>query len=128
MYEVGLSHEFRAQHVMPGSDGPEGRLHHHDYRLETVVTVADLDEQGMVVDLDVLDAALAEIVSMVDGADLETIRPAAVEAVTVEVLARWAHDQLARRLHHSNETTVSIRVWESPRAFGGYSAPLSTSS
>lgn len=128
MYEVGLSQEFRAQHVMPGAEGPEGRLHHHDYRLETVVTVPDLDARGMVVDLDVLEAALEQIVSMVDGRDLDAIRPEDAEAVTVEVLARWAHDELARRLDRPGTTTISIRVWESPRAFGGYSTPPSNSS
>ena len=61
MYQVGTSTEVRALHVMPGVEGPEGELHAHDYRLEVVVGRAELDERGMVCDLDVLDAALAEV-------------------------------------------------------------------
>jgi 6-pyruvoyl-tetrahydropterin synthase len=60
-YEVGLSREVRAFHVMPGMAGPEGQRHHHDYRIDVVVERRDLDERGMVCDLDLLEAALADL-------------------------------------------------------------------
>src|ERR1700722_1910337 len=84
--EVGLSRSVRAFHIMPGMPGPEGELHDHDYRIEIVVDREQLDERGMVCDLDVLEAALTELTSRVDGRNLEEIRPAEAEAVTVEVL------------------------------------------
>jgi 6-pyruvoyl-tetrahydropterin synthase len=71
---------------MPGMPGPERQLHDHDYRIEIVVDREQLDERGMVCDLDVLEAALTELTSRVDGRNLEEIRPAEAEAVTVEVL------------------------------------------
>ena len=43
---------------MPGMPPPEGERHSHDYRLDVVVRRDDLDERGMVVDLDLLDQAL----------------------------------------------------------------------
>jgi 6-pyruvoyltetrahydropterin/6-carboxytetrahydropterin synthase len=86
--EVGLSRSVRAFHIMPGMPGPEGQLHDHDYRIEIVVDREQLDERGMVCDLDVLEAALTELTSRVDGRNLEEIRPAEAEAVTVEVFAR----------------------------------------
>ncbi|MGH9276912.1 MAG: 6-pyruvoyl trahydropterin synthase family protein, partial [Acidimicrobiales bacterium] len=98
MYEVGTGVEVRAQHVMPGVEGPEGRLHSHDYRIEVVVEREALDERGMVCDLDVLDAALGSIADQVRDQDLEVIRPPEAEAVTVEVFARWAHGALADAL------------------------------
>ena len=125
VYEVGLSKSFVAFHVMPGMEGPEGELHSHDYRLDVVVSRADLDERGMVCDLDVLDAALEKIVSVVAGETLEVIQPAAAEAVTVEILARWAHTELAVAL--DLEANLSVRAWESPVAFGGYAAPITSS-
>src|SRR6201987_4959979 len=94
-YEVGLSRSVRAFHVMPGMPGPEGELHDHDYRIEIVVDRAQLDDQGMVCDLDVLEAALTELTSRVDGRNLEEIRPAEAKAVTVEVFARWVHYSLS---------------------------------
>jgi 6-pyruvoyl-tetrahydropterin synthase len=124
MHEVGTCVEVRAFHVMPGMAGPEGTLHAHDYRLDVVVRRAQLDEQGMVCDLDVLDAALKKTAGQIAGQDLEMIRPPDAEAVTVEIFARWVHDSLAPTVRSAGAEELSVRVWESPVAFGGYSAPL----
>jgi 6-pyruvoyltetrahydropterin/6-carboxytetrahydropterin synthase len=124
-YEVGLSTSFVAFHEMPGVEGPEGELHSHDYRLDVVVSSSSLDERGMVCDLDVLDEALNKAVAIVSQENLELIRPPDVEAVTVEVVARWAHTALARDL--PPESGLAVRVWESARAFGGYSSPITNS-
>ncbi len=122
--EVGLSRNVRAFHIMPGMPGPEGELHDHDYRIEIVVDREQLDERGMVCDLDVLEAALIELTNRVDGRNLEEIRPAEAEAVTVEVFSRWVHDTLAPVVRAAGGETLSVRVWENPVAFGGYRARL----
>lgn len=124
MHQVGTATFVRALHVMPGLPEPEGSLHAHDYKIEIVIERAELDGQGMVCDLDVLDAALAAVAGEVRDADLERIRPEHVEAVTVEVFARWVHDQLAGPVRGAGGEMLTVRVWESSVAFGGYSAPL----
>jgi 6-pyruvoyltetrahydropterin/6-carboxytetrahydropterin synthase len=105
---------------MPGLPGPEGQLHDHDYRIEVVVEREQLDGRGMVCDLDVLEAALTELTSRVDGRNLEEIRPAEAEAVTVEVFARWVHDTLSPTAAAAGADGLAVRVWENPVAFGGY--------
>jgi len=102
--------------------GPEGHLHDHDYRIEIVVDREQLDDRGMVCDLDVLEAALTELTSRVEGRNLEEIRPAGAEAVTVEVFARWVHDSLSPAVAAAGGETLAVRVWENPVAFGGYHA------
>jgi 6-pyruvoyltetrahydropterin/6-carboxytetrahydropterin synthase len=124
MFQVGTAIEFRAQHIMPGVEGPEGQLHSHDYRLEVVVEREKLDSRGMVCDLDVLEVALQGIDSIVRGNNLEVIRPADADAVTVEVFARWAHDFLADAIRDSGAQTLAVRVWENSMSFGGYSDEL----
>jgi 6-pyruvoyltetrahydropterin/6-carboxytetrahydropterin synthase len=84
-----------------------------------------LDDRAMVCDLDVLEAALADVLGRVEGEDLEVIRPDAVEAVTVEVFARWVHETLAEPIRAAGGETLAVRVWESPVAFGGYRASIS---
>ena len=123
-YEVGSSVRVRALHQMP-VEGPEGELHPHDYRIDVVVGRRELDERGMVCDLDALRAALGAIVTRIEGRDLEEIRPPETEAVTVEVLARWAHRELVPALRQAGGDTLAVRVWESPSDFGGYAGPLS---
>ena len=122
MYETGTAVEVRAFHVMPGLPPPEGERHAHDYKLEVVVRRDELDERGMFVDLDVLATALQDTAARLDGGDLDQLVDDA--AVTVEVFARWVHRQLAPALGRSPGTTLAVRVWEDPVAFGGYTAPL----
>ena len=124
MYEVGLRESFRAWHVMPDMEGPEGELHSHDYRLDVVLSRSELDNKGMVCDIDVVEAALRETLEEIAEKDLEVIKPPDAHAVTVEVLARWVHSNLAGRLPIDPAQTLHVRVWESPVAFGGYNAPL----
>jgi 6-pyruvoyltetrahydropterin/6-carboxytetrahydropterin synthase len=122
MYETGTALQVRAFHVMPGLPPPEGERHSHDYRLDVVVRRDDLDERGMVVDLDLLDKALRDAAVQVADADLENVVDA--EAVTVEVFARWLHGELATALGRLPGGTLAVRIWENPSAFGGYTAPL----
>src|SRR5690348_2984378 len=122
-YEVGLSREVRAFHVMPGMPGPEGERHHHDYRIEVIVDRRALDERAMVCDLDLLDEALSELAARIEGKDLEdAIQPPDGEGVTVEAFARWAHATLADPVRQAGGETLALRIWESATAFGGYRA------
>jgi 6-pyruvoyl-tetrahydropterin synthase len=126
MYEAGLSITFRAWHVMPHVEGPESELHEHEYHMEVTALSRELDAHGMVCDLDLLEAALEQTIEPLRGKELNEIIPLEnVDAVTVEVLARWSHQDLARRLSGHGIDSLSVRVWESPHAFGGYSGPLS---
>jgi 6-pyruvoyltetrahydropterin/6-carboxytetrahydropterin synthase len=124
MYQVGTAIQVRALHVMPGVEGPEGQLHAHDYKVEVLVDRAELDGRGMVCDLDILDGALRRVADTVRDANLDTIRPADAEAVTVEVFARWAHGALAEAVRAGGGEGLTVRVWESPVAFGAYGAPV----
>ena len=123
LFEVGTARSVHAFHVMPGMPGPEGTLHAHDYRIDIVVRRAEL-AGGMVCDLDVLEAALDDVVTAVADENLEKIRPDDEDAVTVEVFARWVHGQLAEPVRSAGGEHLTVRVWESEVAYGGYAAPL----
>jgi 6-pyruvoyltetrahydropterin/6-carboxytetrahydropterin synthase len=127
-FEVGASADLRALHRIPWLPPPEGDLHEHEYRVEVVIERATLDGRGMVIDLDVVEAALREAVAEIQGKDLDSIRPPQADAVTVEILARWFHERLADAIAAAGGEALAVRVWESPTAFGGYRAALSTSS
>ncbi len=127
-FEVGASAALRALHRMPWLPPPEGDLHAHDHRVEIVVERTTLDRRGMVCDLDLVDGALQEAVAALEGKDLDVIRPPDAEAVTVEILARWFHSRLSEPIRLAGGEALGVRVWESETAFGGYRAPVSTSS
>ena len=75
-------------------------------------------------DLDVLRAGLDEVLGRLEGRDLDEIRPADSEGVTVELLARWIHGSLVDVVRRAGGEMLAIRVWEAPDAFGGYRAPV----
>ena len=127
-FEVGASADLRALHRIPWLPPPEGDLHEHEYRVEVVIERATLDGRGMVIDLDVVEAALREAVATLEGRDLDSIRPPEAEAVTVEILARWFHQRLADAITAAGGEALAVRVWESPTAFGGYRARVPRSS
>ena len=126
-FEVGTSADLRALHRIPWLPPPEGDLHAHDYRVEVVVAREALDTRGMVCDLDVVEAALREAVAELEGKNLDAIQPPEAEAVTVEILARWFHARLVDAIRAAGGEELAVRVWESPTAFGGYRARVSTS-
>jgi 6-pyruvoyltetrahydropterin/6-carboxytetrahydropterin synthase len=118
--EVGTAAGLRALHRIPWLPPPEGDLHMHEYRVEIVVGRRSLDDRGMVCDLDLLESALGDATAALEGTDLDDIRPADTEAVTVEVLARWFHGRLERAVATAGGESLAVRVWESATAFGGY--------
>jgi len=122
-FEVGTAKSVHAFHIMPGMPGPEGTLHSHDYRIEVVVRRAQLAD-GMVCDLDLLDAALDKVIQTVADQDLEKLRPDGFDAVTVEVFALWIHGELAEPVRSAGGEHLTVRVWESEVAYGGYAAAL----
>jgi 6-pyruvoyltetrahydropterin/6-carboxytetrahydropterin synthase len=119
MYEVGTAVPLNAFHVMPDMPPPENELHAHDYRVDVLIEREAVGHEGMVCDLDVLDAALRDATARIEGRDLDEIRPDNAKAVTVEVLARWFHGELCRALGLT-DGWLRVRVWESAEAFGGY--------
>jgi|SRR5215211_8339961 6-pyruvoyltetrahydropterin/6-carboxytetrahydropterin synthase len=125
MYQVGVATDVRAFHIMPGVEGPEGVLHSHDYRLEVIVERAELDDRGMVCDIDILEDALAKATAVVREENLEVIQPDDAEAVTVEVFAKWAHGAVADAVRSGGGEMLTVKVWESPDAYGAYGAPVS---
>jgi 6-pyruvoyltetrahydropterin/6-carboxytetrahydropterin synthase len=125
MFEAGIVATFDAQHVMHGMEGPEGVLHSHDYRIEVTASRAELDDLGMVVDLDILQAAVDDVVRRVKGMNLDDIVvPRATESVTVEALALWVHGEVGRAIAGGGAEALHVRAWETDEAFGGYAAAL----
>jgi 6-pyruvoyltetrahydropterin/6-carboxytetrahydropterin synthase len=123
-FEVGASKPLRALHRLPWGTEAERQPHVHDYTVEIVVESDRLDDRGVVCDLDVLRAGLDDVLARLDGRDLDDIRPADADGVTVELLARWLHGALVDVVRRAGGEMLAIRVWEAPDAFGGYRAPV----
>ena len=124
VFEVGTTVAFDAFHFMPDTEGPEGSLHSHRYRVESIAARAGLDDRGMVVDLEVLTEAVRSVAQEAAAKDLqEVVRPPFEGGVTVEIFARWWHERLSAALAPTAPDRIAVRVWESSDSFGGYAGP-----
>ncbi len=125
-FEVGASRPLRALHRLPWGTDEERLPHEHDYRIDVVVERDGLDERGVVCDLDVLGEALDGVVARLQGNDLDYVLKPDARGVTVELLARWLHAELAEAVRQAGGEALAVRVWEAPDAFGGYRGPVGT--
>jgi 6-pyruvoyl-tetrahydropterin synthase len=123
-FEVGASSPLRALHRLPWGTEVEREPHEHQYRIDVVVESTEVDERGVVCDLDALREALAQVLGRLEGRDLDEIRPPDADGVTVELLARWLHAELREPVRRAGGQSLAIRVWEAADAFGGYRAPV----
>src|SRR4029450_1498822 len=100
MIEVGVARTFHALHQLEAEEPTASHEHSHDYRAEVVARGECLDENAMLVDLDLLGAALSACLAELDSVDLGSLAAFADRNTTVETVAEhiWTHvrDRLAR--------------------------------
>ncbi len=124
MFEVGVVGHFEARHHLVGDFGPASQPHGHSYRIEAVVRGARLKPDGTLLDISLLQNALAQLTDSLNGRDLNAAPGLAEPNPTAEVLARAAHKQLSLALADTGVSTLEVRVWESAEAFAAYAADL----
>jgi 6-pyruvoyltetrahydropterin/6-carboxytetrahydropterin synthase len=129
MFEVGVARTFHALHQLETADPAESHEHSHDYRAELVARGERLDENAMLVDLDLLSAALSDCLAELDSADLGTLIAFAGQNTTVETVAEhiWTHvrDQVS---HASTVVGLRVTVYESADAWATVDLPVRSES
>jgi 6-pyruvoyl-tetrahydropterin synthase len=124
MYEVGVVAQFTARHYLVGDFGPASAPHEHAYRVEVAAAGATLHPDGTLVDITIIDRALGDLSNQLDGSDLNDIPDLASPNSTAENVARLFFDRIAADLEGQGLAWLGVKVWESPQAYGAYSADL----
>ena len=125
MYEVGVGRTFHALHQLEEDVGSEPHQHSHDYRVEAVVGGEALAEGGMLLDLDLLAAALADCLTELDSSDLDSLSEFAGQNTTVEVVADHIWHHVRDRIDASAELeSLRVTVYESGDAWASVARPL----
>ena len=125
MFEVGVARTFHALHQLEAEDPAASHEHSHDYRAEVVALGERLDENAMLVDLDLLGAALSECLEELDSVDLDSLTAFAGRNTTVETVAEhiWTH-VLDRMGRPSALTGLRVTVYESADAWASVDRPV----
>jgi 6-pyruvoyl-tetrahydropterin synthase len=104
--------------------GPAQRLHGATYVVDACFRRAELDADGIVVDIGRASDALREVLDGLGYRNLDDEPDLAGVNTTTEVLAKLVADRLADRLHGSGVEGILVTLRESHVAWASYERPL----
>ncbi|GAA3246908.1 6-pyruvoyl tetrahydropterin synthase family protein [Dactylosporangium siamense] len=121
-----IAHSFRGEVF-----GPAQRLHGATYVVDATFSRADLDEDGLVVDIGLARDELAAVVGELNYRNLDDEPGFAGQNTSTEVLARFVADRLADRIEAGNFgdnarglSAVKVTLHESHIASAAYERSL----
>ena len=123
-FEVGVVARFTAQHHLVGDFGPASLAHSHNYRVEVLAQGPQLQADGTLFDITLLQNALSAVLTQLEGHDLNTLPDLAESNPSAEVVARHITMRVAPSLKGTTVDLLSARVWESDEAFAAYTTSL----
>jgi 6-pyruvoyl-tetrahydropterin synthase len=122
VYSVTVRDHMMIAHSLRGEVfGPAQRLHGATYVVDATFRRAELDADGIVVDIGVATAVLHELVGELSYRNLDE---ALDFNTTTEALARLLADRLAERFGGIGLNGISVTLRESPVAWASYERPL----
>ena len=120
MYELKIITDFSAAHNLRNFRGKCESLHGHNWKVEVVVSGADLDESGVVLDFAEIKAATREIMSEIDHRYLNELPFFTEHNPSSENIARYIFQQLREKLANERVRIKSVTAWESQDACATY--------
>ena len=125
MYELSVSQTFVAQHYLTVPEpGPvEGAPHSHRYEVEVRFAGPELNEYGYLVDIDAVEATLADLTARYRDELLNDL-PAFEGNPSVERFARVFADELAAGIDAPAPERLTVRMWEDDIAWASYERSL----
>jgi len=91
VYSVHVEGWFAAAHALRHYKGGMEPLHGHNFRVRVVVTGAEVDEAGMLVDFLDVKGALDEVLKRFEHTNLNEVEPFTSLSPSAENLSRYNH-------------------------------------
>ena len=125
MFSVTVRDHMMIAHSLRGEVfGPAQRLHGATYVVDATFRRAELDGDGIVVDIGRATDALREVVGELTYRNLDDEAAFADTNSTTEALARLIADRLAERAHDWGLDGLAVTLHESHVAWAAYERPL----
>jgi 6-pyruvoyltetrahydropterin/6-carboxytetrahydropterin synthase len=120
MFEIDITRSFSAAHCLRGYQGECAALHGHNWTVQAVLRVRELDEIGIAVDFKKLKRELDMILDEFDHTNISN-HPAFKELnPTSEIIAKTIYNMLSPKMNDGNVKLHRIRVCESPTSGATY--------
>jgi 6-pyruvoyltetrahydropterin/6-carboxytetrahydropterin synthase len=124
MYEVGVQTTFEAAHRLVGDFGPATRMHGHTYRLEAIVRGPQLQADGTLCDITIVQRAVNAIAADLHYQNLDEVPGLAGTNTTAERVADYCRQRIAGELHGLPLHSLRVVIWENPSAYAAVDGPL----
>lgn len=132
MYKLNVRDHFMIAHSFRGEAfGPAQRLHGATYVVDATFKRAELDPDGLVVDIAMAGDQLKEILDEFNYRNLDEIKEFEGENTTTEFLSRKIQERLVRALHDgelgpnaSGCSSIEVTLNESHVAWASYEADV----
>jgi len=116
---VMIAHSFRGDVF-----GPAQRLHGATFVITTEYKSAELDENGIVVDIGLATDVLRDVLEPLRYRNLDELEEFRGVNTTTEFLCRHVHGAIAERMRSRFTGTLRVVLEESHVAWGSYEAPV----
>ncbi len=116
---IMIAHSFRGEVF-----GPAQKLHGATFVITTEYQAAELDENGIVVDIGKAHEVLAEVLAPLRYRNLDDLPDFEGRNSTTEVVALYLHHQIAARVRDFFTGSLRVVLEESHVAWGSYEAPV----
>ncbi|HWS70587.1 MAG TPA: 6-carboxytetrahydropterin synthase [Thermoanaerobaculia bacterium] len=121
MYSVTVRSHIMIAHSLPGEFfGPASKMHGATFVIDAEFRRAELDPHNVVIDIGAASDVLGEIAGSLSYRNLDDDPRFAGKLTTTEFLARFIHDDLARKLGARFDGTIKITLHESHVASASY--------
>lgn len=132
MYSLNVRDHFMIAHSFNGEVfGPAQRLHGATYVVDATFRRAELDGDGLVVDIGLAGNALHAILDDMNYRNLDDEPAFSGKNTTTEFLAREIHDRIVRAVragelgeHAQGLASICVTLNESHVAWGSYEGPV----
>ena len=122
MYKLTVKEDFVAQHYLTVPDaGPENEWHSHHFAVEVQMEGEELNENGYLIDIVEVEAALDDLIDRYRDATLNDLPEFDGLNPSVEHFSRIVCTALQERLPTDSLTGLTVRVWEDDDAWASFS-------
>ncbi|MBQ7731782.1 MAG: 6-carboxytetrahydropterin synthase QueD [Lentisphaeria bacterium] len=120
MYELDITRDFSAAHMLVGYDGLCSALHGHNWTVQVFIRASRLDEIGIAADFTVVKRELTAILASFDHKYLNELPEFEGINPTSENIARVLFERLAPVVNAPGVKLDRVRVCESPTSGATY--------
>lgn len=124
MYQVAITRSFIARHFLIGGDwGAENAEHSHHYQAEIIVESGELDQNGYLIDIVVLEQVLVSIIARYADKVLNDLAPFTGLNPSIEHFSRIIWEQIRQSLDCPGKH-LTVKLWENDHDWASFRGVL----